>query len=148
MIFADRFRGKTMVVTGAAQGIGRGVALRAAAEGAAVMLVDRADFVADVAHEAGRAARALLKKMLLDYSLQLSLIHAWTRLISSQLMSLRRNPSRLTHALDFLCPLAQSQLMDEWARGHKTKRRYAAAWGLSPLPPALSAGPDETADTL
>ena len=60
MIFADRFRGKTMVVTGAAQGIGRGVALRAAAEGAAVMLVDRADFVADVAHEAGRAARGLV----------------------------------------------------------------------------------------
>ena len=60
MIFADRFRGKTMVVTGAAQGIGRGVALRAAAEGAAVMLVDRADFVADVAHEAGRAARAFV----------------------------------------------------------------------------------------
>ncbi|MCT9627639.1 SDR family NAD(P)-dependent oxidoreductase, partial [Pseudarthrobacter equi] len=51
MIFADRFRGKTMVVTGAPQGIGRGVALRAAAEGAPVMLVDRADFVADVAHD-------------------------------------------------------------------------------------------------
>lgn len=45
-----------MVVTGAAQGIGRGVALRAAAEGASVVLVDRADFVADVAHEAGGTA--------------------------------------------------------------------------------------------
>lgn len=53
MTFAGRFRDKVMVVTGAAQGIGRGVALRAAAEGAAVLLVDRADFVADVAREAG-----------------------------------------------------------------------------------------------
>lgn len=56
MIFAGRFAGRTMVVTGAAQGIGRGVALRAIAEGADVLLVDRADFVRDVAHEAdGRA---------------------------------------------------------------------------------------------
>ena len=58
MIFAGRFAGKVMVVTGAAQGIGRGVALRAAAEGAAVLLVDRAAFVHDVAREAGEAARA------------------------------------------------------------------------------------------
>ncbi len=53
MIFADRFSGKRMVVTGAAQGIGRGVALRAAAEGAEVLLVDRSEFVVDVAAEAG-----------------------------------------------------------------------------------------------
>ncbi|KKW92052.1 MULTISPECIES: benzoate diol dehydrogenase BenD [Sphingobium] len=52
MIFAGRFAGKAMVVTGAAQGIGRMVALRAAAEGARVLLVDRAEFVADVAAEA------------------------------------------------------------------------------------------------
>ncbi|AOZ10415.1 benzoate diol dehydrogenase BenD [Cupriavidus malaysiensis] len=54
----QRFSGKTMVVTGAAQGIGRGVALRAAAEGASVLFVDRAEFVADVAAEAvgGRTA--------------------------------------------------------------------------------------------
>ncbi len=56
MTFAGRFRDKVMVVTGAAQGIGRGVALRAAAEGAAVLLVDRADFVSDVAREAGERA--------------------------------------------------------------------------------------------
>ena len=37
-----RFSGKTMVVTGAAQGIGRRVAERAAAEGAEVLIVDRA----------------------------------------------------------------------------------------------------------
>lgn len=60
MTFARRFAGKAMVVTGAAQGIGRGVALRAAAEGAAVMLVDRADFVHDVARDAGEQARAFV----------------------------------------------------------------------------------------
>ena len=49
----NRFAGKTLVVTGAAQGIGRGVALRAAAEGGQVLLVDRADFVTEVAAEAG-----------------------------------------------------------------------------------------------
>ncbi len=54
--FANRFAGKVLVVTGAAQGIGRAVALRAAAEGGKVLLVDRADFVADVAAEAGNGA--------------------------------------------------------------------------------------------
>ncbi|OLL28297.1 1,6-dihydroxycyclohexa-2,4-diene-1-carboxylate dehydrogenase [Burkholderia sp. SRS-W-2-2016] len=54
----QRFAGKVMVVTGAAQGIGRGVALRAAAEGARVLFVDRADFVAEVAAEAGGADTA------------------------------------------------------------------------------------------
>ncbi len=54
--FPGRFDGKVMVITGAAQGIGRAVALRAAKEGARVLLVDRADFVADVAAEAGEAA--------------------------------------------------------------------------------------------
>lgn len=49
MIFKGRFAGKVMVVTGAAQGIGAGVATRAAAEGASVLLADRADFVTEVA---------------------------------------------------------------------------------------------------
>ena len=53
-----RFTGKVMVVTGAAQGIGRGVALRAAAEGAKVLFVDRADFVAEIAAEAKEAETA------------------------------------------------------------------------------------------
>ena len=53
-----RFEGKVMVVTGAAQGIGRGVALRAAAEGAKVLFVDRAEFVSDVAAEAVGAETA------------------------------------------------------------------------------------------
>ncbi|SEA34240.1 benzoate diol dehydrogenase BenD [Paraburkholderia sartisoli] len=54
----QRFAGKVMVVTGAAQGIGRAVALRAAAEGGKVLFVDRADFVAEVAAEAGDADTA------------------------------------------------------------------------------------------
>ncbi|KGJ05445.1 dihydroxycyclohexadiene carboxylate dehydrogenase [Paracoccus halophilus] len=57
-IFSGRFAGKVLVVTGAAQGIGRAVALRAAAEGGRVLFVDRADFVADVAAEAGSDAAA------------------------------------------------------------------------------------------
>jgi dihydroxycyclohexadiene carboxylate dehydrogenase len=60
MTFADRFAGKTLVVTGAAQGIGRAVALRAAAEGGNVLFVDRADFVADVASEAGVRAHGFV----------------------------------------------------------------------------------------
>lgn len=58
--FAGRFDGKVMVVTGAAQGIGRGVAERAAAEGAQVLLVDRADFVTDVAAAIGPKAHAFV----------------------------------------------------------------------------------------
>jgi dihydroxycyclohexadiene carboxylate dehydrogenase len=48
VIFQERFAGKVMVVTGAAQGIGAGVATRAAAEGASLVLVDRADLVTGV----------------------------------------------------------------------------------------------------
>jgi len=48
VIFEGRFAGKVMVVTGAAQGIGAGVATRAAAEGASLVLVDRAPFVTEV----------------------------------------------------------------------------------------------------
>lgn len=59
-VFAGRFSGKTLVVTGAAQGIGRAVALRAAAEGGRVLFVDRADFVADVAAEAGGDAASFV----------------------------------------------------------------------------------------
>lgn len=55
---ARRFDGKVMVVTGDAQGIGRGVALRAAEEGAKVVFVDRADFVSEVAAEATGADTA------------------------------------------------------------------------------------------
>jgi dihydroxycyclohexadiene carboxylate dehydrogenase len=50
-VFPDRFAGKVMVVTGSAQGLGEGVATRAAREGAAVALVDRSDLVYEVAEK-------------------------------------------------------------------------------------------------
>ena len=46
-----RFADKVVVVTGAAQGIGRGVALAAAAEEASVVLVDRSELVHEVGGE-------------------------------------------------------------------------------------------------
>ena len=55
MIHPGRFQGKTAVVTGAAQGIGRTVALNLAQEGGQVVLVDRAELIADVAGEIGAA---------------------------------------------------------------------------------------------
>jgi dihydroxycyclohexadiene carboxylate dehydrogenase len=57
---SNRFAGKTAVVTGAAQGIGRDVALRIAREGGGVALVDRSELVEDVRNEAEAAgARAI-----------------------------------------------------------------------------------------
>ena len=53
--FAGRFAGRVAIVTGAAQGIGRAVALRMAAEGAQVVLVDRSELV----HEVSREARGM-----------------------------------------------------------------------------------------
>ncbi|AZT82426.1 1,6-dihydroxycyclohexa-2,4-diene-1-carboxylate dehydrogenase [Marinobacter sp. NP-4(2019)] len=47
----DRFTDKVMVITGAAQGIGKRVAELAAAEGARLLLVDIADYVQGVAAE-------------------------------------------------------------------------------------------------
>jgi dihydroxycyclohexadiene carboxylate dehydrogenase len=57
--FPGRFNGKTALVTGAAQGIGRDVALRLAREGARVALVDRSDVVEEVRQEAGAEALAV-----------------------------------------------------------------------------------------
>lgn len=56
MTVSGRFSGKVLVVTGAAQGIGRAVAARAVAEGGHVLFVDRADFVEEAAAEAGGEA--------------------------------------------------------------------------------------------
>ncbi len=47
----QRFLNKVVIVTGAAQGIGRGVALQVAAEGAQVILADRAEIVDEVLAE-------------------------------------------------------------------------------------------------
>lgn len=60
---AGRFSNKVVVVTGAAQGIGRAVAMRAADEGGRVLLVDRAEFVGDVAAEAGEHARGFIANL-------------------------------------------------------------------------------------
>src|ERR1700719_1194139 len=48
---ADRFENKVVIVTGAAQGIGRGVAAGVAAEGGTVLAVDRSDLVDEVVAE-------------------------------------------------------------------------------------------------
>ena len=47
----QRFLNKVVIVTGAAQGIGRGVAIQAAAEGAQVVLVDISDYVQETLAE-------------------------------------------------------------------------------------------------
>lgn len=65
--FPGRFAGKVLVVTGAAQGIGRAVALRAAQEGGRVLFVDRADFIGEVASEAGTNETASFKADLETY---------------------------------------------------------------------------------
>ena len=55
-----RFDGKVMVVTGAAQGIGRTVAVNAAREGGSLVLVDRSEHVHEAAAElAAEGCRAL-----------------------------------------------------------------------------------------
>src|SRR3954468_5969815 len=51
MTYPGRFAGKVAVVTGAAQGIGRSVALRLAREGGKVALVDRSDLIEGVRQE-------------------------------------------------------------------------------------------------
>ncbi|OEC90766.1 benzoate diol dehydrogenase BenD [Acinetobacter sp. YK3] len=48
---AQRFKHKVVIVTGSAQGIGRGVALQLAAEGAQLILADRSDYVEEVLTE-------------------------------------------------------------------------------------------------
>jgi dihydroxycyclohexadiene carboxylate dehydrogenase len=47
----NRFENKVVIVTGAAQGIGRGVALDVADEGGAVLAVDRSELVSEVVAE-------------------------------------------------------------------------------------------------
>ena len=52
MIFPGRFAGKVAVITGAAQGIGRTVAIRIAHEGGRLALVDRSALAEEVRNEA------------------------------------------------------------------------------------------------
>ncbi|WP_199237684.1 1,6-dihydroxycyclohexa-2,4-diene-1-carboxylate dehydrogenase [Azospirillum sp. TSH64] len=60
MTMSGRFDNQVMIVTGAAQGIGRAVAARAAGEGARLLLVDRSELVHQVAEElASQGASAL-----------------------------------------------------------------------------------------
>ena len=62
MTTAQRFQDKVVLVTGAAQGIGRGVALAISAEGGQVLAVDRSDIVDEVVaqiREAGGTAAAV-----------------------------------------------------------------------------------------
>ncbi len=58
--FPHRFAGRSAIVTGAAQGIGREVALRLVREGARVALVDRSALVEEVRQEAGEHAIAVV----------------------------------------------------------------------------------------
>lgn len=51
MTLNQRFLNKVVIVTGAAQGIGRGVALQVAAEGAQVVLADLSDYVEETLAE-------------------------------------------------------------------------------------------------
>lgn len=52
---ANRFEDKVVIVTGAAQGIGRGVAISVAAEGGSVLAVDLSPLVHDVVEEITKA---------------------------------------------------------------------------------------------
>jgi dihydroxycyclohexadiene carboxylate dehydrogenase len=52
MTHPNRFKDSVIVVTGAAQGIGRAVALHAAMEGASVLFIDKSDLVREACDEA------------------------------------------------------------------------------------------------
>ena len=77
-MFQGRFDGKVVVVTGAAQGIGAAVAVRAGAEGAVLVLADRSPLVKDVAERVvGDGGSALAHECDLEtYAGAESLVHA------------------------------------------------------------------------
>ncbi|WP_240312669.1 benzoate diol dehydrogenase BenD [Vreelandella aquamarina] len=55
-----RFQDRVMIVTGAAQGIGRRVAERAAMEGARLVLVDRSDYIHEVVEDIRQGSREVV----------------------------------------------------------------------------------------
>lgn len=59
-ILKDRFKDKVMIVTGASQGIGKETAIRAAEEGAKVVLID-------LSLEGKKYQRKLIKMEVLQY---------------------------------------------------------------------------------
>ncbi|MBR9829462.1 MAG: SDR family NAD(P)-dependent oxidoreductase, partial [Oceanospirillales bacterium] len=63
---AERFKNKVAVVTGAAQGIGRAVALQMAVEKASLLLVDRSEIIKEVAEEALAAGAAAVQTINVD----------------------------------------------------------------------------------
>lgn len=65
--FNGRFAGKVLVVTGAAQGIGGAVAIRAAREGGRVVFVDRSALVTEAAADATGAQTAAITADLETY---------------------------------------------------------------------------------
>lgn len=60
MIFENRFKNKVAIVTGAGQGIGKGVAERLAKEGAQTVLVDRAETVLTVTEDLAKQGLQVL----------------------------------------------------------------------------------------
>lgn len=60
MGIAEAFNGRSVLVTGAASGIGRSIAAQTTEVGAKVLLVDKSEKVFDVAAEIGRGAEAIL----------------------------------------------------------------------------------------
>ena len=69
----NRFHDKVALITGAAQGIGRRVAERMAAEGARLILVDRSERVFEVQQQLGQGSQVLA--LTADLEQYLSLIH-------------------------------------------------------------------------